>query len=216
MRGFQTALEDEAFVALKDESASVVPRVLAERTDRQLVDVVLAGDETAFEQLFDRHKHMVVKLAGRYFRQPEEAEEILQTTFAKAFVELEKFRGNHEFSFPGWLRRIAVNACIDVLRSRKRKPEDLCCELNEAETAAMATLSASGKRSSEIVLADRDLINKLLSHLDAADRAILQMLYTEEMSVAEIGKVFGWSVSKVKIRAWRSRRSLRKVLAKYL
>lgn len=216
MRGFQTALEDEAFVALNDDAASAVPRVLAERTDRQLVDVVLAGDETAFEQLFDRHKHTVVKLAGRYFRGPEEAEEILQITFAKAFVELEKFRGNHEFSFPGWLRRIAVNACIDVLRSRKRKPEDLYCELNDAETAAIATISASGKRSSEIVLSDRDLIDKLLSHLDAEDRAILQMLYTEEMSVAEIGKVFGWSVSKVKIRAWRSRRSLRKVLAKYM
>jgi RNA polymerase sigma-70 factor (ECF subfamily) len=216
MRGFQTALEDEAFVALNDESASAESRVLAERTDRQLVDVVLAGDETAFEQLFDRHKHMVVKLAGRYFRQPEEAEEILQITFAKAFVELEKFRGLNEFSLPGWLRRIAINACIDVLRGRRRKPEDLCCELNEAETAAMAAISASGKHSTELILSDRDLINKLLSHLDAEDRAILQMLYTEEMSVAEIGKILGWSASKVKIRAWRSRRSLRKLLAKYM
>lgn len=216
MRGFPTAIESEAFVAPKDDAASADSRVLAERTDRQLVDVVLAGDETAFEQLFDRHKHMVAKLAGRYFRQPEDAEEILQITFAKAFVELEKFRGNHEFSLAGWLRRIAVNACIDVLRSRKRKPEDLCCELNEAETAAIATVSASGKRTSEAVLADRDLVHKLLANLDPHDRAILQMLYTEEMSVAEIGKVFGWSVSKVKIRAWRSRRSLRKVLAKYV
>jgi RNA polymerase sigma-70 factor (ECF subfamily) len=213
MRGFQTALEDEAFVALNDELASAPSRVLAERTDRQLVDVVLAGDETAFEQLFDRHKYMVVKLAGRYFREHADVEEILQITFAKTFVELEKFRGLNEFSFPGWLRRIAVNACIDVLRSRKRKPEDLCCELSDAETAA---ISATGNRSSEVILADRDLIQKLLAHLDPNDRAILQMLYTEEMSVAEIGKVFGWSVSKVKIRAWRSRRSLRKVLAKYV
>lgn len=216
MRGFQTAIESEAFAALSEESASASPRVLAERTDRQLVDVVLAGDKTAFEELFDRHKHMIVKLAGRYFPRHEDAEEILQVTFAKAFVDLEKFRGLHEFSFPGWLKRITVNACIDVLRSQKRKPEDLYCELSETEMAAMNEVSADGKRSSEAVLADRDLAFKLLAHLDPHDRAILQMLYTEDLSVAEIGKTFGWSVSKVKIRAWRARRSLRKVLDKYL
>ena len=62
------------------------------RTDNQLVELVLAGDTAAFEQLFDRHKRMVAGLASRYFRRPEEIEELVQTAFAKAYMELEQIQ----------------------------------------------------------------------------------------------------------------------------
>ena len=73
-----------------------------------------------------------------------------------------------------------------------------------------------GARSVESELLDRDLAEKLLSRVGEEDRALLQMLYAEEMSVAEIAEVTGWSQSKVKIKAWRARNVLRRIMKKYL
>jgi len=190
--------------------------VRAVRTDSQLIELVLAGDETAFEQIFDRHKRHVARTAARYFQRPEQIEEIIQIAFAKAFVELSKFRGEHELSLPSWLGRIAANACLDTIRSQKRKPEDLQCELSSGEAETILDLAASSEVSTEQSLISRDLSQKLLAHLPDDDRALLHLLYVDEMSVADIGGLLGWSVSKVKIRAWRARHRLRKVLKKYV
>jgi RNA polymerase sigma-70 factor, ECF subfamily len=188
-----------------------------EKSDAQLVELVLAGDETAFEQIFHRHKRLAAFVAARYFRQPEQIEEIIQISFAKAFFELAEFRGERDASFAGWLGRIATNACLDVLRKQKRKPENLLSELSEAESEALlADWRQSDQSDAENSHARRDLAEKLLSRLSAEDRAILQMLDAEEMSVAEVAQITGWSKSKIKIRAFRARGALRKVLRKYL
>jgi len=84
---YQTALQNETLInRVNDEPAAAHLR--AERTDNQLVDLVLAGDGSAFEQIFDRHKRLVAIVANRYFRRPEEVEEIIQISFAKVFTEL--------------------------------------------------------------------------------------------------------------------------------
>ena len=93
MSSYQTALQNETYIPGADESAPGAFR--AERTDNQLVDLVLAGDGTAFEQIFDRYKRLVAIIANRYFRRPEEVEEIIQISFAKAFSELGAFRGRY-------------------------------------------------------------------------------------------------------------------------
>ncbi len=216
MQVLPSILEKGASAKLAENADLAGARISSERTDAQLAELIVAGDATAFEQLFDRYKKYVARIAGKYFSRPEEVEEIIQIAFAKVFVEIGKFRGDHEFSMPGWLRRITANACIDQLRSRKRKPEDLCCDLSDGETSVLEGLAAASGPDSETVVCDRDLAEKLLGRLVPEDRAVLEMLHAEEMSVAEIGKVMGWSSSKVKIRAWRARRSLTKVLGQYL
>jgi RNA polymerase sigma-70 factor (ECF subfamily) len=190
--------------------------VRALRTDAQLIDLILSGDQYAFEELFDRHKRHVARVAARYFHRPDQIEEVIQVAFAKAFLELGKFRGEHSFSFPSWIGRIAANACLDQIRTHKRKPEDLHCELSEGETQTVLDLAEDSGASPEQALVNRDLANKLLEKLDIEDRALLHMIYVDEMSVAEVGEFFGWSKSKVKIRAWRARNSLKKTLRKYL
>ena len=81
MSSYPRALQNETFIhRADDESADVV--LHAERTDNQLVDLVLAGDSFAFEQIFDRHKRLVAIIASRYFRRHEEIEEIVQIAFA--------------------------------------------------------------------------------------------------------------------------------------
>jgi RNA polymerase sigma-70 factor (ECF subfamily) len=215
MSSYPRALQNENAITRVDED-SAKRAVKVERTDRQLVDLVLAGDEFAFEQIFDRHKRMVAAVGARYFRRPEQIEEIIQLSFSKAFVELKRFRGLHELSLASWIARIATNACFDTLRSEKRKPEDLCCDLTEGEMESLTGIGAAQSADAENLLLHRDLAEKLLSRVAADDRALLQMLYVEEMSVAEIADITGWSQSKVKIRAWRSRNTLRRALRKFL
>jgi RNA polymerase sigma-70 factor (ECF subfamily) len=215
MSSYPTALQTENLITRADEDIAH-SAVRVTRSDSQLVELILAGDETAFEQVFDRHKRMVGLVAGRYFRQPEQIEEILQISFAKAFVELARFRGGHDLSLASWLARITTNACFDALRNNKRKPEHLCCDLAEGELETLASFPSTATADAEKVMLERDLAEKLLSRLGSEDRALLQMLYAEEMSVAEIAEVTGWSQSKVKIKAWRARNAMRRVLKKLL
>lgn len=216
MSSIREAFQRDGILSYANDEKVVSGAVRAVRTDAQLIELVLAGDETAFEQIFDRHKRTVARTAARYFQRPEQIEEIIQVAFAKAFVELSKFRGEHELSLPSWLGRIAANACLDTLRSQKRRPENLECELSDDESSGLLDLASASDDSAEASLVNRDLSNKLLAHLPEDDRALLHMFYVEDMSVGEIGKFLGWSVSKVKIRAWRARNSLRKVLKRYV
>lgn len=188
----------------------------AEKTDLQLVRLVLEGDEKAFEDLFERYKRLVASIAARYFRRHEQIEEIIQISFSKAFFELKYFRGERDFSFACWLGKITTNACLDVIRNQKRKPENLLCEFSENETEILFADKYSIDKTHENILVKRDLAEKLLSQLRADDRAILEMLDVEEMSVREISKITGWSRSKIKVKAFRARKALRKIIKNFL
>jgi RNA polymerase sigma-70 factor (ECF subfamily) len=198
----------------RTESESGEIAVSAEKTDKQLIELVLTGEETAFEQIFDRYKRLVAAVASRYFQRPEEIEEIIQISFAKVYFELKNFRGKYDFSLASWLGRITTNVCLDALRNQKRKPENLVCELT-ANEILVADVRQDDK-TAENLLVERDLAEKLLSSLPAEDRAILQMLYEEEMSVSEVADFTGWSSAKVKVRAHRARSALRKILRKFV
>lgn len=205
-----TVLDNEA---MSVGNAELVLRVM--RTDNQLVELVLAGDTSAFEQLFDRHKRMVGGLASRYFRRHEDIEELVQTSFAKAYTELGKFNGKYDRSFASWLGRITINTCFDQLRVKRRRPEMLDCELSEEESVTLIdSLSHESGHTEDLQM--RDLAEKLLASLLPQDRALLEMLYKDEMSVAEIADVMGTSQSNVKVRAWRARRQLRKIAGKLM
>ena len=112
--------------------------------------------------------------------------------------------------------RITTNSSFDILRSQKRKPERLNCDLSDAEADALLQITADTSLAAEKDLLDRDLTEKLLAMIPADDRLLLQMLYSDEMSTADIAEVFGWSRSNVKIRAWRARSAVRKVLKRFL
>ena len=208
---YTAAWQDEILMS-RVENADAEAPICAEVTDTQLIAKVLTGDEIAFENIFDRYKRLVASIAARYFRRPEQIEEIIQISFTKIYLELGNFNGNHDFSLASWIGRITANSCVDILRSQKRKPEDLHCELSDEESEFLF----EAKDTAENSHIRRDLAEKLLSRLSAEDRAVMQMLEVEEMSVKEVAEITGWSASKVKIRAFRSRKALRKILKKYL
>lgn len=189
-----------------------------EPPDVELVARVRAGDEAAFEELFNRHRRRVALIAGRFFRQREQLEEIVQESFTKAYFALGSFSGNEEMSFAAWLARIAFNVCYDELRRRKRRPESAISDLSEEEAAWLErNWSDDGSGGGvESMAVSRDLAGKLLARLSPEDRLVLVLLDVEELSVAEIANLTQWSVSKVKVRAHRARASLRRVLGKFL
>lgn len=195
----------------RDRTASAA----VEETDAELVARVRAGDETAFELLFERHRRRVAAVAGRFFRSREQIEDVVQEAFVKAFFALGSYGGEHERSFPAWLARIAINAAYDELRRVKRLGED---ELTDEEASRLASgwRDAGGRADIERDLVARDLAGKLLARLSPDDRLVLTLLNGEEASAAEVAELTGWSVSKVKVRAHRARASLRRVLGKLL
>src|ERR1051326_3602252 len=88
----------------------------SESTDDVLVAAAATGDEGAFEQLFERHRRQVARVASRFFTQREQIEEIIQDSFTKAYFALGSYHGTHAASFKAWLAQIAVNCCYDHLR----------------------------------------------------------------------------------------------------
>jgi RNA polymerase sigma-70 factor (ECF subfamily) len=185
---------------------------LEEPTDDALVAAAGAGDEAAFEQLFERHRRQVARVAGRFFRQREQIEEIIQDSFTKVYFALGSYHGAHAASFKAWLTQIAINSCYDQLRRARRRPEQPLGGINESEGHELAAQLRSSSPNVESALISRDLAAKLLARVSPEDRLVLTLLDVEGFSVAEIAEMMSWSISKVKVRAHRARAHLRRVL----
>jgi len=200
--------------------ATVEPFLQApiEATDESLVEAARAGDDSAFEQIFERHRRRVARMAGRFFNRPERVEEIIQEVFTKVYFALGAYSSERGPSFAAWLSRVAINSCYDELRRARRRPEGSLSDITSDEIVWLRSQmkSQSATRDAESAVISRDLANKLLARLSADDRLVLTLLDAEEMSVAEIAVVMGWKVSKVKVRAHRARQSLRRVLGEFV
>lgn len=202
------------------ELATIEPYLRApqEATDEALVEAVRDGDDSAFEQIFERHRRRIARMVGRFFNRPESVEEILQDVFAKVYFALDDYSSDRGPAFGAWLSRVAINCCYDELRRARRRPEGSISDITSEEivwlNARVAIGSAS--RDAESAVISRDLANKLLARLSADDRIVLTLLDAEELSVAEIAVLMDWKVSKVKVRAHRARQSLRRVLGEFV
>lgn len=188
-----------------------------EPTDDVLVAAVRAGDEAAFELLFERHLRSVTRLAYRFFYRREQVEDIVQESFAGAYFALGSYRGGQEKSFIAWLSRITVRTCYDALR-RSKRIENAMSDLSEEEESLLADKLRVGGHGSDIENAaiSRDLASKLLQRLEPEDRMVLTLLNIADLSIAETAELTGWSVPKVKMRAHRARKALQGVLHKFV
>ena len=204
-------------IADNSDPATLLPeQSAAGPSDVELVARVRAGDESAFEELFNHHKRRVSLIASRFFRQREQIEEIVQESFTKAYFALKDFYNQQETSFASWIARIAFNSCYDELRRMKRRPESAISNVSEEEAEWLKEQAHAGGADIESVTIARDLAGKLLSRLSPEDRMVLVMLDVEGLSVSEIAESTRWSISKVKVRAHRARASLRRVLKRFV
>jgi RNA polymerase sigma-70 factor (ECF subfamily) len=182
------------------------------------VSLAREGDESAFEEIVRRHSPRVFRTASRFFRQPAQVEDVAQEAFLKAYTQLSTYKGFG--SFEGWLTRLTTNLCLNTLRNAKRQPELSVSPLTDEEGEWLENQSAAASierhRASERGFVAFDLAEKVLSELPADDRLVLMAIDGDHLSVAEVAEMTGWSKSKVKVRAFRARRRMRKAVEKLL
>jgi len=183
-----------------------------ERTDAELIAAVLNGETASFEPLVKKYQPRVFATARRYARRESEVEDIVQEVFLKAFQKLRSFRGDAPFEH--WLMRLAVRTCYDFLRAHRRNREMSFADISDEESDWLERFGADPSGASEYAAAARELVERLLAQLSPAARLVLTLLEIEDRSVKEIAALTGWSVSVVKIRAFRARAEMRKCLEK--
>jgi RNA polymerase sigma-70 factor, ECF subfamily len=183
-----------------------------EPTDAELIAAVLDGDAASFELLITRYQQRVFATARRYARRESEVEDIVQEVFIKAFQRLASFRG--EAPFEHWLMRLATRTCYDFLRAHQRSRETAFTELTQEESDWLDRFVTEPDAAGENAEAARLLIERVLSQLSPPARLIITLLEIEERTVKEISQLTGWSVPLVKVRAFRARAEMRKILAR--
>ncbi len=183
-----------------------------EPTEAELIAAVLKGHAASFEPLVQKYSPRVFATARRYARRESEVEDIVQEVWFKAFQKLGSFRG--EAPFEHWLMRLAVRTCYDFLRGHQRNRETSFSELSEPEGDWLERFVGEPDNTSEHADAARLLIERVLEQLPPAARMVITLLEIEDRSVKEISKLTGWSVPLVKVRAFRARAEMRKILAK--
>jgi RNA polymerase sigma-70 factor (ECF subfamily) len=183
-----------------------------ERTDAELIAAVLKGDAASFEPLVHKYSPRIFATARRYARRESEIEDIAQDIWFKAFERLVSFRG--EAPFEHWLMRLAVRTCYDSLRAHQRNRETTFAELSEPEEDWLDRFVSQPDNASENAEAARQLVARVLEQLSPAARLVITLQEIEQRSVKEVAELTGWSVPLVKVRAFRARAEMRKVLSR--
>ena len=183
-----------------------------ERTEAELIAAVLKGDPASFEPLIVKHSPRVFATARRYARRESEVEDIVQEVWLKAYQKLRSFRGDAPFEH--WLMRLTVRTCYDFLRAHQRNRESSFSELTDPEDDWLERFVSQPETARPDADAARQLVQRVLEQLPPAARLIITLLEIEDRSVKEISRLTGWSVPLVKVRAFRARAEMRKVLAK--
>jgi RNA polymerase sigma-70 factor (ECF subfamily) len=182
--------------------------------EAELIKAVLNGNLDAFEPLVLHYQPRIFATARRYAKSEAEAQDIVQEIFVKAFQKLDTFRA--EAPFEHWLMRLAVRVCYDFLRVRKKSREFSLADITEDDVALMEHIAAGQPDSNESALAAKELVERALQHLSPESRLVITLLEIEERPVKEISQLTGWSVSLVKVRAFRARREMRKFLERLM
>jgi RNA polymerase sigma-70 factor, ECF subfamily len=172
-------------------------------TDERLVSATLSGDDEAFGELVRRHKRRVFGIVARCVGNKYEHDDVCQEVFIKVYQNLVKYRGDAPFAH--WLSKIAVNACYDTLRKHSRKEKEV--PLEDVEFALFDP-SCEEIASNEAW----EILRHALAKLRPKDRLVITLLNLEEKSIREVSALTGWSESNVKVRAFRARNELKKIL----
>jgi len=185
---------------------------MEQRAEAELIAAVLKGDAASFEPLIQKYSPRVFSTARRYARRESEIEDIVQEVWLKAFHKLKSFRG--EAPFEHWLMRLAVRTCYDFLRGHQRNRESSFSEISEPEDDWLDRFVVDPSSAVEDAAAAKLLVDRVLEKLSPQARLVITLLEIEDRSVKEIAGITGWSVPLVKVRAFRARAEMRKIVAR--
>jgi RNA polymerase sigma-70 factor, ECF subfamily len=195
--------------------ACPIPEAMTQ--EQALVLAAKNGDGEAFELLFKRLRHKILAIALRYTRTPDDAEDVVQLSFQKAFVNLHTFEGKSSFST--WLTRIAINESLMFLRRSHSQTEiSLDCDFIDAQGFASGLTISDSYLDPETTYLRREaagLLRFAMSRLRPDVRRVIELRDLKECSTKETAKRMGTSVSAAKANLFRGRKKLRQVLKRH-
>lgn len=180
------------------------------QSDEYYIEQVLKGDKKSFAHLVDKHKHMVFTVALRIVRNREDAEEIAQDAFVKAYQSLDKFKQESKFST--WLYKIAYNASIS--KTRKKKIETAPIEVTVVENYTLDEIFENLDRLEENE--QKTIIKQLFDTLNPDESTLITLYYYQQVQTEEIAVITGLSQSNVKVKLHRIRQKMHNELQKTL
>lgn len=172
-------------------------------TDEELIRSALDGGDASFAELVARHKGKVFGMAARFTSDAHQLDDIAQEIFIRVWRNLAKFRADAPFEH--WLSRITTRACYDFLRGRQRRGNLVPLDDQRDSEIPFAA-------DSEAAADAREILARAMQKLSPEERLVITLTELEEKSVREVAELTGWSESNVKVRAFRARQTLKKIL----
>ncbi len=179
---------------------------MSREDDNYYVEEVLAGQTQAYAELVNRHKDMVYTIAIGLLHIREEAEEVSQDVFLKAYQALNKFKKQAKFST--WIYRIVYNECIS--RLRKKKLNQISLDENKINFSDSLITDENSANEDE----KHRMLREVLMDLPKEDKTIILLYYFESLSIEEISVITSLSKSNIKIRLFRIRNKMHERLSK--
>lgn len=178
-------------------------------SDREIIDLVLGGNQRKYEVLVKKYQSFAFTIALRYTKNREDAEELAQSAFVKAYLNLKDYRGDAKFST--WLYTIVSSLCLSFLRKKKLEIHSLD---NEA-VFERADTNESNFRSDVIEQHSRlNLLNRAIEKLNPDDAKVLTLFYKAEQSLEEIAQILHIEPNNAKVKLHRARLRLKETMEK--
>jgi RNA polymerase sigma-70 factor (ECF subfamily) len=179
---------------------------------RELVAAALQEDEAAARELVRSLYPLVAKLVRAHRPVRTAEEDLCQMIFIKVLQKLPQFSG--AVPLEHWVSRIAINTCLNQIQAEKARPELREADLSEEQAAVIQNLAATAEElAPDQSFASRQLVEHLMNALKPAERLVIDLLYLQQRSVAEIRRATGWSAPLVKVRAFRARQKMKRLLS---
>ena len=178
--------------------------------DKEIISRVLQGELHHFAELVNRYQNYVFTLTLRFIKNREDAEEVAQDIFIKAYRSLPDFRGSSKFST--WLYTIVHTTCITFLRKKKHETYSL----ENENIFATANSRDSGYNSNQVEQKSRIyMVTKAIALLNPDDAEVITLFYKAEQSLEEISRILGLETNTVKVRLHRARIRLKEKMEKH-
>jgi len=178
--------------------------------DNEIISRVLQGEQNAFAGLVDRYRNYVFTLVLRFIKNREEAEEVAQDIFIKAYRSLADFRRESKFST--WLYTIVNTTCITFLRKKRLDTYSL----DNEKVFEVADNVDSGFSANQVEHKSRiNMVTKAIALLNPDDAEVITLFYKGEQSLEEIGLILGVEPNTVKVRLHRARQRLKEKMEKH-
>jgi RNA polymerase sigma factor (sigma-70 family) len=184
--------------------------VISGQPDDQIIGRILKGDQSVFALLVEKYQNYVFTLVLRFTVNREDAEEIAQDVFVKAYRSLADFRGDSKFST--WLFTITRTTCLSFLRKKKLDT----ISLDNERTGIQVVNKESGFNANGIEQKSRhSMLNKAIAMLSPDDAQVLNLFYKGDQTLEEIGKIMRLDPNTVKVKLHRARQRLKDKMEKH-